>query len=375
MAPLKNLVDVESEFRNQLATCSTPSYKDRNDSMEMISDRLQCVNISKSESSDENINNYFGRPGVSGEAEEEVFFSYSEGESDSEIDDNMEFDPVSAAQFKIPKLKEELRMKMWNKLTEGNCLHPYPESCINRIPNFIENEVAARIFSRTWQFRNAKFIKVNPSLAQKPIRENSLKYNKTLLVPASSLSPTDTHGGGKFYYKIDGEQFTDANSSGMTRMHQIRLACSRSGCSQAGEPLTSNWNDIKIDVFVVGSVLVAANGMRVGNSNNFTELEWAILTDLRVVDPNNTIVVTTVHEEQIVYEDDLPVSLLEPHDLPVDLIITPKRIINVREKLPKPSQGVLWDTITPEMMQAIPFLKELKTMKNQMRENFNYVLA
>merc|ERR1719342_1891622 len=106
-------------------------------------------------------------------------------------------------------------------------------------------------------------------------------------------------------------------------MHQIRLACSRSGCSQAGEPLTSNWEDIKID----------------------------------------TLVVTTVHEEQIVYEDELPLSLLEPHDLPVDLIITPKRIINVKEKLSKPSQGVLWNTITPEMMQAIPFLEELRRPK------------
>jgi len=364
MTPLKSLVDVEGDFSKQLATSSTQLQKDTSESVNSISEKFKNVNLSNSESSDENINNYFAYSNASALADEEVFFSYSEGESEeNDNDKSMESDFSSAEQFQTLKLKEELRIKMWKKLIEGSYLHPYPETCINRIPNFKDNDAAAKIFARTWQFRNAQFIKVNPSLAQRPVRENTLRYHKTLLVPASSLSPTDTYGGGKFYYKISGEQFSDANTAGLSRMHQIRLACSRSGCAQAGEPLTYDWKDIKIDIFVVGSVLVAANGMRIGNSNNFTELEWAILTDLGAVDPNNTLVVTTVHEEQIVYEDELPLSLLEPHDLPVDLIITPKRIINVKDKLSKPSQGVLWNTITPEMMQAIPFLEELRKLK------------
>ena len=42
------------------------------------------------------------------------------------------------------------------------------------------------------------------------------------------------------------------------------------------------------------------------------------------------MVITTVHESQIV--DDLTFDLMDVHDLPVDIIVTPKRIINVRKR-------------------------------------------
>ena len=43
-----------------------------------------------------------------------------------------------------------------------------------------------------------------------------------------------------------------------------------------------------------------------------------------------TLVITTVHESQIV--DDLSLDLMTDHDLPVDVIVTPKRIVNVRRR-------------------------------------------
>ena len=43
-----------------------------------------------------------------------------------------------------------------------------------------------------------------------------------------------------------------------------------------------------------------------------------------------TLVITTVHESQIV--DDLSLDLMTVHDLPVDVIVTPKRIVNVRRR-------------------------------------------
>jgi hypothetical protein len=43
-----------------------------------------------------------------------------------------------------------------------------------------------------------------------------------------------------------------------------------------------------------------------------------------------TLVVTTVHESQIV--DELSLDLMSEHDLPVDIIVTPKRIFNVRKR-------------------------------------------
>jgi len=45
-----------------------------------------------------------------------------------------------------------------------------------------------------------------------------------------------------------------------------------------------------------------------------------------------TIVMTTVHESQIVDNDVLSIDLMSDHDLPVDIIVTPKRIVNVRRR-------------------------------------------
>ena len=45
---------------------------------------------------------------------------------------------------------------------------------------------------------------------------------------------------------------------------------------------------------------------------------------------DRTVVITTVHESQIV--DDLTLDLMSAHDLPVDIVVTPRRIINVRKR-------------------------------------------
>ena len=81
------------------------------------------------------------------------------------------------------------------------------------------------------------------------------------------------------------------------------------------------------------------------------------------VDPERTVVVTTVDEKQIVAPEELPSDrVMDSHDLPVDIIVTPRRIINVREKLPKPKIGILWDEITPHRMLQMPILEEFKEL-------------
>lgn len=73
-----------------------------------------------------------------------------------------------------------------------------------------------------------------------------------------------------------------------------------------------------------------------------------------------TIVITTVHDCQVLLPEELPVSMQRTHDLPVDIIVTPTRVINVRNKLKKPSNGILWDMITENYLKNIPILSQLK---------------
>ena len=68
-------------------------------------------------------------------------------------------------------------------------------------------------------------------------------------------------------------------------------------------------------------------------------------------------------EKQIVAPEELPSDrVMDSHDLPVDIIVTPSRIINVREKLPKPKVGILWEKITPHMLLQMPILREFKEL-------------
>lgn len=62
---------------------------------------------------------------------------------------------------------------------------------------------------------------------------------------------------------------------------------------------------------------------------------------------------------------DLGLQLKEDYDLPVDVIVTPKKVIWVEEKLPKPEQGIIWEKIDEDMMEAIPILKEMKNIKDK----------
>lgn len=76
---------------------------------------------------------------------------------------------------------------------------------------------------------------------------------------------------------------------------------------------------------------------------------------------------TTVHESQIVTEKDLPLDLVSDHDLPVDIIVTPRRVINVRQPLAKPSCGVIWDYVTREKVEEIPVLRSLPSCPERFR--------
>ena len=64
--------------------------------------------------------------------------------------------------------------------------------------------------------------------------------------------------------------------------------------------------------------------------------------------------VTTVHELQVRARRGDPV---DGHDVPVDFIVTPERVIDCRTRHgPRPAAGICWDDLTEEKIAAIPLL-------------------
>ena len=72
-------------------------------------------------------------------------------------------------------------------------IQSYPPTCHDRIPNFLGSHQAADRLARTAEFRHARVVKVNPSLAQMPLRCEMLKTTKIIFVYLlwSSLSRID----------------------------------------------------------------------------------------------------------------------------------------------------------------------------------------
>jgi 5-formyltetrahydrofolate cyclo-ligase len=105
---------------------------------------------------------------------------------------------------------------------------------------------------------------------------------------------------------------------------------------------------------IAGSVAVTRMGARIGKGEGYSDLEYAILAAFDRVDRDTTIA-TTVHECQVVEDAPAP----EPHDVPLDLIVTPDRLRRTESRFERPS-GIDWAKLDPERIAEIPVLEELR---------------
>ena len=108
-----------------------------------------------------------------------------------------------------------------------------------------------------------------------------------------------------------------------------------------------------IDFVLCGSVAVNLSGARIGKGGGFSDLEYGILIDAGRID-DHTTVATTVHAIQILREN-LQVTA---HDLPVDLISTPRAVVEVEREYRRPT-GILWDHLQPPQIHEIPILERM----------------
>jgi 5-formyltetrahydrofolate cyclo-ligase len=78
------------------------------------------------------------------------------------------------------------------------------------------------------------------------------------------------------------------------------------------------------------------------------------------------VLLTTVHDIQVVSDDELP---MQEHDSPLDYVITPTRTLQTNTTYSQP-KGLVWDAIQPDQYRDIPFLAELaKKLKEKEAAN------
>ncbi len=119
---------------------------------------------------------------------------------------------------------------------------------------------------------------------------------------------------------------------------------------QSGDP---------IRLLVTGGSAVSRNGIRFGKGHGYFDLEWAMLSEIGLIDVHSEVV-DMVHDVQYVDED----LDGEVHDVAVDWIVTPTRTLHVDGLVRKPGR-VFWDLLVGTEHEHLPPVDELRRMRSE----------
>lgn len=288
-----------------------------------------------------------------------------------ENDEEQEISPEERREIN----KEAIRKRVWDKLEQTDTVL-WPRPCHGRIPNTAGSNLACSYLLELQMVRNAEVIKVHPSIGAATLRTALVMAGKTVLVPPYP-------GTDFLYYRVH-EDLAPSTSA-------LKKSGDKREYLKWGKPL--RLDEIPtVDIVVVATCAISENGVRLGKGKGYGEIEWGVLSEIGAVN-EKTPVLSICHEHQIIPADELPPSVLEEHDLPVDIFASQDELYfsavpdhqlatcetykwESRHLLKKPS-GIFWNAITEETMEEIGALKHLKAMSESeltmLRNRHSYV--
>lgn len=236
------------------------------------------------------------------------------------------------------RAKADLREQVWTALIDGGVAR-FP-GARNRISNFTGAEAAAQRLRETDAWAAARTVKANPDSAQLPVRQRALEDGRTVYMAVPRLAEPDP------FFLLDPDHLADPP----------RRAASIAGATRSARRVAVA--DLEpVDLVVTGCVAVGEDGARLGKGGGFADLEFALAIAAGLIGPH-TLVVTTVHELQVRPAGTVPTA---SHDAPVDLVVTPDRVIDCRgRRADRPTGGIRWSELTEEKIASIPLLGRLR---------------
>jgi 5-formyltetrahydrofolate cyclo-ligase len=231
--------------------------------------------------------------------------------------------------------KAALRDEVWSSLQAAKVAR-FP-GAFNRIPNFTGAEAAAELLRSTAAWRDARTVKANPDSPQWPVRQRALEDGKTLYMAVPRLAEA------KPFFLLD-----PANLADPPRQAASIKGASRSACTVDLDELEP------VDLVVTGCVAAGEDGRRLGKGGGFSDQEHAHPRATGQIGPS-TVVATTVHELQVQAAGRIPVT---GHDMLVDLVVTPERVIATGAR--RAEASIRWDELTDEKIASIPVLQRLQ---------------
>ncbi|MCO8127913.1 5-formyltetrahydrofolate cyclo-ligase [Acidimicrobiia bacterium EGI L10123] len=231
--------------------------------------------------------------------------------------------------------KRALREATWDRMVAaGVGRFPAPH---NRIPNFVGAEAAAELLRSQPAWQSAATVKSNPDSPQWPVRQRALEDGKVVYMAVPRLAEDDP------FFLLDPHDLADTP----------RKASSIKGATRSARTVTVAELE-PVDLVVTGCVAVDRSGARLGKGGGFSDLEYALAWEAGLIGPD-TVVVTTVHDVQVLPEGDIPVT---DHDFRLDLVVTPDDVIECSPGERTPA-AIRWDELTDDKIRSISLLARL----------------
>jgi 5-formyltetrahydrofolate cyclo-ligase len=238
--------------------------------------------------------------------------------------------------------KQRLRELVWSRIDSAPDVRRAP-GAVGRIPNYVGAEAAADRLAALPEWKRARVLKMNPDSPQLALRARAIEDGKLVYMAVPKL----------------------ASELPFVQLEKSRLAApaleaaSIDGAARHGVPLSLSAMQ-PIDLIVCGSVVVNADGVRIGKGGGYADIEYALLSELGCVTAE-TLIVTTVHDLQVL-DEALPET---SHDFRLDRIATPTRVL-VCPPAPRP-HGIQWDELDAEKIASIPALTERRRRSQRSR--------
>jgi 5-formyltetrahydrofolate cyclo-ligase len=237
--------------------------------------------------------------------------------------------------------KQTIRERVWDRLEDGGVARfPFPPH--DRIPNFAGAAAAAERVTETAVWKRADALKANPDSPQLPLRRAALQAGKTVYMAVPRLREQ------RCFYELDPAALDDIEAA--PAVSNVADHARQVGPEAVG----------RVDLVVSGSVAVTEDGARVGKGEGYSDLEYAVLSEMGLVD-DATPVLTTVHELQVLDGPDSAVPgatvPVDAHDVPMDYVVTPDRTVETETPHDRPT-GVDWDALADDRVAEMPVLAE-----------------
>ncbi len=232
--------------------------------------------------------------------------------------------------------KQAVRERIWARLEAAQAV---PPDVHGRIPAFDGADEAAERLASLQCWQTARVVKVVPDKPQLPVRARALADGKLVYMAVPKLAERQP------FYLLDPNELTVPPAEAAVKETAARVG-RHVGVTDM-QP---------VDLVVTGCVVVNHAGVRLGKGAGYSDIEVALLAEAGLL-TDETVIVTTVHDLQVV-DEELPET---EHDFRVDYIVTPTRVIATPQR--KRPYGLSWGSLSREKIDSIPVLAQMEASR------------